>query len=75
MTAAEPKTETEAAEPDRSRPRRRPRGLGQKCSDRETIPLCAEHHRLDPFSGSVLIWALIYLRNTAAHGTLERGAA
>lgn len=21
------------------------RGLGQKCSDRETIPLCAEHHR------------------------------
>jgi len=20
------------------------RGLGQKCSDRETIPLCAEHH-------------------------------
>ena len=22
------------------------RGLGQKCSDRETIPLCAWHHRL-----------------------------
>jgi predicted nucleic acid binding AN1-type Zn finger protein len=21
------------------------RGLGQKCSDRETIPLCAAHHR------------------------------
>ena len=21
------------------------RGLGQKCSDREVIPLCAEHHR------------------------------
>lgn len=21
------------------------RGLSQKCSDRETIPLCAEHHR------------------------------
>lgn len=21
------------------------RGLGQKCSDRETIPLCAHHHR------------------------------
>jgi hypothetical protein len=23
------------------------RGLGQKCSDRETIPLCPAHHRLD----------------------------
>src|SRR5690348_9289800 len=22
------------------------RGLGQKCSDRETIPLCAAHHRM-----------------------------
>jgi len=22
------------------------RGLGQKCSGRETLPLCAEHHRL-----------------------------
>jgi len=21
------------------------RGIGQKCSDRETIPLCREHHR------------------------------
>lgn len=21
------------------------RGLGQKCSDRETVPLCARHHR------------------------------
>lgn len=22
-----------------------PRGLGQKCSDRQTLPLCAQHHR------------------------------
>jgi hypothetical protein len=26
------------------------RGLRQKCSDRETIPLCAWHHRLSPSS-------------------------
>lgn len=26
------------------------RGLSQKSSDRETIPLCAEHHRLHKFS-------------------------
>lgn len=26
------------------------RGLSQKCPDRETIPLCAEHHRLGRFS-------------------------
>lgn len=26
------------------------RGLSQKCPDREAIPLCAEHHRLDRFS-------------------------
>jgi len=26
------------------------RGLGQKSSDRETIPLCREHHRLGPHS-------------------------
>ncbi len=26
------------------------RGLSQKCSDRETIPLCALHHRLGPQS-------------------------
>jgi hypothetical protein len=24
-----------------------PRGFGQKCSDRETIPLCPGHHRLN----------------------------
>ena len=29
------------------------RGLGQKCSDRETIPLCVEHHRLGPESQHV----------------------
>ncbi len=26
------------------------RGLGQKCSDRETIPLCALHHRVSSMS-------------------------
>lgn len=27
------------------------RGLGQKCSDRETLPLCGiEHHRIGPYS-------------------------
>ncbi len=30
------------------------RGLGQKCSDRETIPLCALHHRIGPESHHVL---------------------
>ena len=30
------------------------RGLGQKCSDRETLPLCAEHHRLGMDSHHVL---------------------
>lgn len=30
------------------------RGLGQKCSDRETIPLCAWHHRIGPESQHVL---------------------
>ena len=30
------------------------RGLRQKCSDRETIPLCAEHHRTGPDSHHVL---------------------
>lgn len=26
------------------------RGLSQKCPDNQTIPLCAEHHRLTQFS-------------------------
>ena len=30
------------------------RGLGQKSSDRETIPLCATHHRTGPESHHVL---------------------
>jgi hypothetical protein len=30
------------------------RGLGQKCPDRETIPLCAEHHRTGDESHHVL---------------------
>lgn len=30
------------------------RGLGQKCSDLETIPLCAEHHREGKYSAHKL---------------------
>ena len=36
------------------------RGLRQKCSDREAIPLCAYHHRIGPPSRHVLgkhFWA------------------
>lgn len=39
------------------------RGLGQKCSDRQTIPLCSRHHRdrhglTGPFRG----WSAAYMR-------------
>jgi hypothetical protein len=37
------KTPTEAAHVG-------PRGLSQKCPDRETLPLCAQHHREGQFS-------------------------
>lgn len=30
------------------------RGLGQKCPDREAIPLCGEHHRTGPLAHHVL---------------------
>jgi len=30
------------------------RGLGQKCHDRETIPLCVHHHRTGPQSHHAL---------------------
>lgn len=30
------------------------RGLGQKCQDAETIPLCAEHHRTGKDSAHVM---------------------
>lgn len=30
------------------------RGLGQKCSDLEAIPLCSEHHRTGPAAHHVL---------------------
>lgn len=41
-----------------------PRGLGQKCPDRQTVPLCAQHHRVGPLAHHVLgkrfwdTWAL-----------------
>lgn len=31
-----------------------PRGLGAKCPDRETIPLCARHHRIGSESHHVM---------------------
>jgi len=37
-----------------------PRGTSQKCPDRETLPLCAEHHRTTQFSQhsmGKLFWA------------------
>lgn len=64
------------------------RGFGQKCSDRETIPLCGHCHRTGPhalhrlgknfwsFHGidrRLLISELI-LRYEEEHGTLDRGA-
>ncbi len=30
------------------------RGLSQKCSDREALPLCGEHHRTGKFSHHIL---------------------
>lgn len=44
------------------------RGLMQKCSDRETIPLCAEHHRTGKDSHHVLG------RKFWAHHGLDRDA-
>ena len=37
------------------------RGLSQKCHDRETVPLCAFHHRTGPHAAHVLgkkFWTL-----------------
>ncbi len=45
------------------------RGLGQKCSDREALPLCAqEHHRTGPESAHVLGKRFWIIHN------LDRGA-
>lgn len=44
------------------------RGLGQKCPDRQTVPLCAFHHRAGPHAAHVLgrkfwdFWKLDRLR-------------
>jgi hypothetical protein len=37
------------------------RGLGQKCSDREALPICEKHHRTGPEAAHVLgrkFWAV-----------------
>lgn len=51
------------------------RGLGQKCSDRETIPLCVEHHRTQPYAHHVLgkkFWAHHGLDKEAIVAELNR---
>jgi hypothetical protein len=40
------------------------RGLGQRCPDRQSVPLCVEHHREGPESHHVLgkkFWAYHHL--------------
>jgi hypothetical protein len=51
------------------------RGLGQKCSDRETIPLCANCHRTGPYSHHKLggrFWAFHGLDRDALIAELNR---
>lgn len=51
------------------------RGLMQKCSDRETIPLCAEHHRTGKDAHHVLgkrFWAHHGLDRDALVAELQR---
>lgn len=51
------------------------RGLGSKCSDREAIPLCAEHHRIGPDSHHALgryFWAHYGLDRDAIIKELNR---
>lgn len=51
------------------------RGLMQKCSDRETIPLCAEHHRTGKDAHHVLgkrFWAHHGLDRDAMVAELQR---
>jgi hypothetical protein len=45
------------------------RGLGQKCSDTETVPFCERHHRdwhdcTGPFAGKSKEWRRSYAENT-----------
>jgi len=50
-------------------------GLGQKCSDRETVPLCATHHRTGKDSHHVLgkkFWAHHGLNRDAIVKDLNR---
>ena len=59
-------------------------GMGRKASDRETMPLCAAHHReLHEFKGHFagwtrerrLAWQLMKIKETQARYERERGAA
>lgn len=52
-----------------------PRGLGQKCSDRETGPLCGEHHRTGPCSHhrlGVKFWDYFGLRRDETIALYQR---
>lgn len=51
------------------------RGLGQKCSDREAIPLCERHHRTGPLAHHVLgkkFWAYHSLERDAIIAQLNK---
>ncbi len=51
------------------------RGLGQRCSDRETLPLCASHHRTGKDSHHVLgkgFWEYHSLNRDAIISELQR---
>ncbi len=51
------------------------RGLGQRCSDRETLPLCASHHRTGKDSHHVLgrkFWEYHGLNRDAIIAELQR---
>jgi hypothetical protein len=52
------------------------RGLSQRCSDRQTLPLCPAHHRTGPQAAHVLgrkfwtVWGLDRYRLIAEHNEL-----
>lgn len=48
------------------------RGLAQKCSDREAVPLCGEHHRAQNRIGAQWFWAFWGLDRDAIIADLQR---
>jgi Protein of unknown function (DUF968) len=55
------------------------RGMGQKCSDFETLPLCADHHRMGPLSHHVLgrkfwiVWGIDRFKLIRKYNEAHRG--